>query len=96
MTPELGTVRATAAFDRLAARKKVKHMRILTLSLCVVGLALVTAACGGRTTTTSSAPAAAPAPSGAAATTTTMSGTSMGDRIDQWAAAVERERGMRR
>lgn len=63
-------------------------MRILTL--CIVGLALMTAGCASRSTT-SSAPAATAAPSGAATTTSTA-----GDRIDQWAAAVERQAGMKR
>jgi hypothetical protein len=88
-TPELGTVHTTAAFDRLAA-KKVKPMRILTL--CIVGLTLMTAGCASRPATTT-APAA-PAQSGAAATP--MASGAAGDSIDQWAAVVERQRGMRR
>ena len=63
-------------------------MRILTLA--IVGLALMTAGCTSKPATTSSS---APAQSGAAATPTT-SGT-VGDSIDQWAAAVERRGAVR-
>ncbi len=62
-------------------------MRILTF--CILGLALMTAGCASKPATST-----APAQSGAAATPTTSG--AVGDSIDQWATAVERQAGMKR